>query len=80
MGGTLRLNWKRTPRSGDMRTIFKFAWIPKEILGEWIWLERYKVHQAFYAQWGCSPEWHISRISAERISSAKKKAQAGKDR
>jgi hypothetical protein len=63
---------KAKPRynTGQIRTIEKFAWLPRQMktneyddLGEWIWLEKYIVTEKYDRN-----SWKL--LSCQRLSSA----------
>jgi hypothetical protein len=55
------MRWRATkpklPEGGDKRTRLVFAWKPKPVEDQVVWLESYEVHESYFSPRGGGPGW-----------------------
>lgn len=49
------------PQAGERREVLRFLLIPREICGQWRWLEFAKIRQERYLGWSSMPEGPVYR-------------------
>lgn len=55
-----------SPKDGEVRMLYPFAWKPTNVNGGVVWLERYVIRKRYFQPAGGSPGWWIA-TTPERL-------------